>query len=637
MRRWKSWSSTTSIDEAGRRRSAGVAGAGRRRSGAAGSGASPRGAPPPSPPTARRRARRPARRGSARRPGSRPARSPASPRIRIRSWCAASLKGSSRTRRSAAAAARRGSPVAGRGPGPRARGRGAAIVASSRRMPSTHSPSWLGRNGRRARLAAARRPLGGARGRSPPASSARAAASASRASSRSTVDVVGQPQLVAAPAGGRAPRRVEPAVGEEPPDLGEHAAQAGLPRVGQAVRPQGVGQLVVADQPVVLGGQVGEDQLGPPPRAGAVGHRTRPIATRPSSVIVRPATAIRAHHPTAPERAARRCTRRCAGVAAASYGPPEGGRWTRSKRRCGGHVERRSSWVEAEWATEVRATWRPSCGPARAGRSGAAGPRALRPPRRRGLLRRRHHRPLRRGRRGHRRSSSLTHGEAGQIRDAAAATRRHARPVRVKELRARRPPPSASTTSTCLDLGDGRLAAAARPRSPRPSAALIEDFEPDVVVTFGPDGGFGHPDHVASCLATVEAVRAMDDAAPAAARQVPVRGRADGRHDRRVADRRSPSASTAPPSSRHALKLFADGTSMLGVAADHVAGRVVPAGLVHHRAGRARHRAVLHPVGDGRRRRRARRRQHGARGTRAGVGSSSARRASRPAGPATPT
>ena len=51
---------------------------------------------------------------------------------------------------------------------------------------------------------------------------------------------------------------------------------------------------------------------------------------------------------------------------------------------------------------------------------------------------------------------SLTQGEAGQIRDAATATRRMLGAVRVKELRA-----SAAALGvdhvTCLDLGDGQL------------------------------------------------------------------------------------------------------------------------------------------------------------------------------------
>ncbi len=62
---------------------------------------------------------------------------------------------------------------------------------------------------------------------------------------------------------------------------------------------------------------------------------------------------------------------------------------------------------------------------------------------------------------------------------------------------------------TCLDLGDGRLDALPSGVVVGAVSEAIDIFQPDVVVTFGPDGGTGHPDHVASCTATVEAIRAM--------------------------------------------------------------------------------------------------------------------------------
>lgn len=42
-------------------------------------------------------------------------------------------------------------------------------------------------------------------------------------------------------------------------------------------------------------------------------------------------------------------------------------------------------------------------------------------------------------------------------------------------------------------------------------AAYIRDIQPDVVITFGPDGGYGHPDHIAiSQLALAAVVQAAD-------------------------------------------------------------------------------------------------------------------------------
>ena len=114
-----------------------------------------------------------------------PAWSPPSPSTRIRSWCAGSLNGSARTSRSAAAAAACRSPAcacartcSSRAP--------VWIEFSSPRTRSTHSPSWWGRNGSRA-SAPARSACAAARAGMPPASCSRAATSAERASSRSTI------------------------------------------------------------------------------------------------------------------------------------------------------------------------------------------------------------------------------------------------------------------------------------------------------------------------------------------------------------------------------------------------------------------------------------------------------------------
>ncbi|MET0902716.1 MAG: PIG-L family deacetylase, partial [Acidimicrobiales bacterium] len=164
--------------------------------------------------------------------------------------------------------------------------------------------------------------------------------------------------------------------------------------------------------------------------------------------------------------------------------------------------------------------------------------------------------------------ASLTQGEAGQIRDSAAATRRTLAAVRVKEL-------DLSATAlgvdqvACLDLGDGRLGGQPIAETAATVRTLIEGFEPDVVVTFGPDGGFGHPDHIASCLATVEAVSAMAVRPRLLHAKFPMRGQlmVDLIVEWLTSQPRRFAGSTE---FAHALKLFADGTSMLGVAADHI-------------------------------------------------------------------
>src|SRR5271165_5579699 len=84
---------------------------------------------------------------------------------------------------------------------------------------------------------------------------------------------------------------------------------------------------------------------------------------------------------------------------------------------------------------------------------------------------------------------SATRGQAGQIRDAAAGNRRTIAAVREAELR------------LACERVDGTLADAGFPALVDEIAEVICEFGPDVVITFGPDGGYGHPDH-----ATISAV-----------------------------------------------------------------------------------------------------------------------------------
>ncbi|EAQ28788.1 hypothetical protein NAP1_14353 [Erythrobacter sp. NAP1] len=69
-------------------------------------------------------------------------------------------------------------------------------------------------------------------------------------------------------------------------------------------------------------------------------------------------------------------------------------------------------------------------------------------------------------------------------------------------------------------MGDGTLAVMARkPDSPMRSltlrvAELIEEIEPNVVITWGPDGGYGHSDHRAMNTAVTQVLQAMEGARP---------------------------------------------------------------------------------------------------------------------------
>jgi LmbE family N-acetylglucosaminyl deacetylase len=90
---------------------------------------------------------------------------------------------------------------------------------------------------------------------------------------------------------------------------------------------------------------------------------------------------------------------------------------------------------------------------------------------------------------------SATRGERGQIRDPSAATRRTLGTIRERELRA-----------AAAELGVQRVQVLAYPdgtlQHHRSSlgaavAGITRRFDPDTVITFGADGGYGHPDHVA--------------------------------------------------------------------------------------------------------------------------------------------
>jgi LmbE family N-acetylglucosaminyl deacetylase len=102
---------------------------------------------------------------------------------------------------------------------------------------------------------------------------------------------------------------------------------------------------------------------------------------------------------------------------------------------------------------------------------------------------------------------SATRGEQGQIRDPAAATRRTLGAVREDELRAAAAELGVRRVQV-LDYPDGALAH----HRPSLSAAIAEtmrQFDPDTVITFGTDGGYGHPDHVAISSLTTETFRAL--------------------------------------------------------------------------------------------------------------------------------
>ncbi len=171
---------------------------------------------------------------------------------------------------------------------------------------------------------------------------------------------------------------------------------------------------------------------------------------------------------------------------------------------------------------------------------------------------------------------SLTRGDAGQIRDSATATRRTLGATRAAELDAAGAALGVGHVE-CHDLGDGNLGrmpfgdlvARVRP--------ILDRLAPDVVVTFGDDGGFGHPDHMASSRAVLAARTQLASPPRVLHARFPAQDRLllDLLVDWLTSGEQR-FAGTA--GFGHALRLFADGSSVLGFAADHLQVEWFPAG-----------------------------------------------------------
>ena len=104
----------------------------------------------------------------------------------------------------------------------------------------------------------------------------------------------------------------------------------------------------------------------------------------------------------------------------------------------------------------------------------------------------------------------LTRGELGPIADAALATRATLGAVRLGELR-----------SSCAELGtvlikcwrrpDGSLRWSDRSAIVRQLADVFDAHRPDAVITFGEDGLYYHPDHIATYELVRRAVKSVPD------------------------------------------------------------------------------------------------------------------------------
>jgi LmbE family N-acetylglucosaminyl deacetylase len=99
---------------------------------------------------------------------------------------------------------------------------------------------------------------------------------------------------------------------------------------------------------------------------------------------------------------------------------------------------------------------------------------------------------------------SATRGQAGQIHDPLAATRRTLGQVREREFYAACEQLGVHHARV-LDYMDGTLQDVDLHELTGAIVQIIRAFRPDVVITFGPDGAYGHPDHIAIGAATTRA------------------------------------------------------------------------------------------------------------------------------------
>lgn len=108
---------------------------------------------------------------------------------------------------------------------------------------------------------------------------------------------------------------------------------------------------------------------------------------------------------------------------------------------------------------------------------------------------------------------SLTRGGAGEIRDADVATRATLPAAREHELTAAGKELGLART-TCLDYPDLGLADIEPSILTEVVSAMLAESGPHVVITFGPDGFSGHPDHAAVGAAATAACFARSSSTP---------------------------------------------------------------------------------------------------------------------------
>lgn len=106
---------------------------------------------------------------------------------------------------------------------------------------------------------------------------------------------------------------------------------------------------------------------------------------------------------------------------------------------------------------------------------------------------------------------SATKGQAGQINNTHIATRATLGKIREQELYNSCKQLNVSHVE-CWDYLDGALKEANWQQLIGDVVYALRKFRPHIVLTFGADGAYGHPDHIAIGMATTEAFQCSGDA-----------------------------------------------------------------------------------------------------------------------------
>ncbi|WP_377641344.1 PIG-L deacetylase family protein [Oryzobacter terrae] len=184
-----------------------------------------------------------------------------------------------------------------------------------------------------------------------------------------------------------------------------------------------------------------------------------------------------------------------------------------------------------------------------------------------------------------------TVGELGEIREGFPATRETLGAVRRAEDEAAwRALGRVPDRHEWLGLPDGGVADVPAAEVVAAVARILQEEDPAVVVTFGPDGIFGHPDHVAVGAATDEAFTRLFSGDPPGSRRLVHGAVPQSVFERWNRQRAELGLFTFDPTRTYHMRGVPDETIGITVDVRAVAGRVV--------AGLREHRSQLHVMSD---------------------------------------